>query len=242
MNGYNNEKKFVEKINNKFYKELDFNMQLFIETLLPSVKRCDIIKAYLSKEKIKCDFYIEINLKIYKISLKTGNKNSVHLESLTDFIRFLQEKIKLNNQLINFYLYYHFGDYTLDGSGKERISSYDCKNIYKKELIELNKILNKDENIKLAIKRFLFGSYNIDYLICGTYDDFIWISKDNIKKLLLEKQNLNKLSPSFSSLIIQPLSRCLNNNKKQEKFRYFVQIKWYNLYDDIIEYYNNELQ
>lgn len=36
------------------------------------------------------------------------------------------------------------------------------------------------------------------------------------------------------------MDRCLNHNPKLEKYRYFVQIKWYNLADDIIENMNNK--
>lgn len=39
----------------------------------------------------------------------------------------------------------------------------------------------------------------------------------------------------------QPKNRCLNYNPLYEKDRYSVQIKWYSLNDDIIEYMNNRL-
>ena len=47
----------------------------------------------------------------------------------------------------------------------------------------------------------------------------------------------------FSNLFVQSQNRCLNFNPKYEKARYNVQIKWYSLFDDIIEnlyYKNNE--
>lgn len=231
---------FVLKLNKKFYKELDYNMQLFIEYLYPNIKACDIIKAFLSKEKIKCDFYIEVNDKKFKISVKMGNKNSVHTEELNNFIKFLKFNLKLSDKLIKYYLYYHFGDFTIDGSGNKRISAFECKEIYRDNLIKLNESLNNEINIELAAKRFLFGSYNIDYLITGTADDFIWISNSDIIELLKIKKFENKLSPYFSSLTIQPLSRSLNFDEKLDKYRYMVQVKWYNLYDDIIEYYNKK--
>lgn len=37
------------------------------------------------------------------------------------------------------------------------------------------------------------------------------------------------------------MDRCLNNNPKYEKNRYVSQIKWYNLYDDIIENMNDKI-
>ena len=39
----------------------------------------------------------------------------------------------------------------------------------------------------------------------------------------------------------QPKNRCLNYNPLYEKDRYCVQIKWYNIFDDIIEYMNKNV-
>lgn len=40
---------------------------------------------------------------------------------------------------------------------------------------------------------------------------------------------------------MQPLDRCLNRNKKYEAKRFSIQVKWYNLVDDIIENMNNKV-
>lgn len=69
----------------------------------------------------------------------------------------------------------------------------------------------------------------------------IWIKKNDIKKLILSKLNCYSSSPHFGSLTIQPLDRCINKNIKYNKKRYCVQIKWYNIFDDIIKYKNNVL-
>lgn len=39
----------------------------------------------------------------------------------------------------------------------------------------------------------------------------------------------------LSGLTIQPMARNLNYNPKYEKDRYKIQVKWYNISDDIIE-------
>ena len=46
----------------------------------------------------------------------------------------------------------------------------------------------------------------------------------------------------LSSLTVQPMNRCLNRNKLYEDKRYFVQIKWYNIADEIIENMNANLK
>lgn len=38
------------------------------------------------------------------------------------------------------------------------------------------------------------------------------------------------------------MDRCLNRNEKYEKKRFCVQVKWFNLADDIIECMNNKVK
>lgn len=39
----------------------------------------------------------------------------------------------------------------------------------------------------------------------------------------------------------QNMARCLNYNKKYAAKRYCIQIKWYSIFDDIIEYMNKSI-
>lgn len=70
-------------------------------------------------------------------------------------------------------------------------------------------------------------------------DDFIWIKKEDIIKVILSKKDVYSSAVHFGPLTIQPLYRCLNYNPKYDKRRFCVQVKWYNLADDIIEFMNN---
>ena len=42
-------------------------------------------------------------------------------------------------------------------------------------------------------------------------------------------------------MVCQPKNRCLNYNTKYEKDRFCIQIKWYSIFDDIIENMNNRV-
>ena len=42
----------------------------------------------------------------------------------------------------------------------------------------------------------------------------------------------------FGALVCQPLNRCLNYNNRYSYGRFYVQVKWYSLFDDIIESMN----
>ena len=69
---------------------------------------------------------------------------------------------------------------------------------------------------------------------------------DKVISLIPKRGNILDLGcgngyPYADNLFVQPQNRCLNYNKKYENTRYNVQIKWYALFDDILEnlYYKN---
>ena len=106
----------------------------------------------------------------------------------------------------------------------------------------MNLWFNNEKILSSVCDRFLIRGliYNdrIDALVYGTPNDFIWIKRDDIYKIIDIKKNNNCSAPHFGQLICQPLNRCLNRNPKYEYARDYVQIKWYSLFDDIIEYMN----
>lgn len=89
-----------------------------------------------------------------------------------------------------------------------------------------------------------FSIEEIDVLLYGVVNDFIWIKTKDIYRILLEKRKIYSTSVHFSSLTYQPLDRNLKYNSKYEKCRFISQLKWYNLSDDIIENmnYNSSLE
>ena len=56
------------------------------------------------------------------MSLKSGSQNSVHVEKLKDFIKFLDiEGVEQN--IIDSLMMYHYGDDSIKGDGKIRYSA-----------------------------------------------------------------------------------------------------------------------
>lgn len=96
-----------------------------------------------------------------------------------------------------------------------------------------------------AINRFVLQGNNslvkIDGIIYGTTSDFLFISSDDIFEILMSKSNVYSTGVHFGNLFVQPMTRNLNHNPKYEKRRYCVQIKWYSIFDDIIESKNNKV-
>lgn len=238
INGYKNEFEFVKYLNDKKVSELNPMFQDLINELYPNINKDYTIKCWKNHFDQKSDIFIKINGQIEGISIKKGIKNSIHVERITDFIHFLISNGVSKENVVE-YLKYHYADGSTNGKGCNRKSSEEYKLDNQTKIDRINKELNNTTILEKAIDRFIIrgnnSNYDISALIYGEVDDFIWIKKEDIKQIIMSKRNIYSTSVHFSLLTVQPKNRCLNYNPQYEKDRFCVQIKWYNLFDDIIE-------
>ena len=237
--GIENEFDFVMMLNNKKIYELDINSQEMIHSIFNNITDDKIIKVWRNHLKQKTDIMIKIDNIIKGISIKKGSRNSVHVEPISTFIAFLREN-EVSEEIIEKYLKYHYADGTLNGKGKNRLSSYEYKCYYFDEINLINDYFNNKKLLEKAIDRFVLKGtnslYEIDVLCVGEAKDYLWVTKNEIKNILLNPNILETTGIHFGSLYVQPQTRNLNYNNKYELKRHCVQIKWYSLLDDIIIY------
>ena len=155
----------------------------------------------------------------------------------------IKKTFNIPRNVICKYLEFHYADGTLNNSGSRRLSTEEYKISNQAKINKINEYFNNPKIIMDAIERFVLKGNNSDYpisaIILGEPSNFLWITKDDIVKILKSKNNKYCSSPHFSELVCQPMNRCLNYNEKYEKYRKYVQIKWYSLFDNIIEQMNN---
>lgn len=232
---------FVNSFNQKNINELKLLQKSFIKELFPSINYKDTIIAWKNKETKKADIFIKVNNLTRGISIKSGNENSMHSEPIQEFIKFLKQ-LNVSEEKIRIYKNYHYGDF--GGKSEKKYSAKELKEIMKEELIELNKELNKPKNIIKAIDRYIIHGidtkYDISTLISGTPENFTWIKSDNIYDFALNYEKNKYEAPHFGMLILQPKKRDLENTGKNNLDCHKVQVKWHNLYEEIIEYYHNK--
>lgn len=242
--GTDNEINFANSFNNKRFCDLNILQQCFIEDVFGKVAKCSYVRAWKCKYNFKTDIYIKINDIVKRVSIKKGINNSVHTEPISKFIHFLIEN-NININLINKYLKYHYADGTINGSGNKRLSGIEYKKDHQNELDEINIAFNTNDLLNKIIERFVLKGTNsyseIDVLVYGTKDNFIWLMKDEIKDIIKSKINYYSTGIHFGPLFCQPKDRCLNYNPKYNKDRFLIQIKWYSIFDDYIEYKNNKV-
>ena len=227
--GYQNEVDFANEINGKEYCNLNNNMKKFIKLIFNDIKENDILECKRYKMKCKADVYIKLNGIIKNISIKSGIRVSVHAEPINDFVMFLKE-IKISDNIINYLLLYHYGDFTINGSGNVRLPASEIKEKYQREIQIFNKYVNYKNIIKKVITRCLFngasGEKTADYIYYGYVPNGIYASKDEIINYFCNNRALEIITPHFSYLVYQNWNRNIVYNPKLESHRYYCQFKW----------------
>lgn len=233
--GYTNEFDFINYLDNKKFRELNILMQDVIQYLYPDIKPNDIIKATKYGKYAKTDIVVSVRNKKRGLSLKTGHKNSVHIEPIDKFKKYLLLQ-GVDEESINKLLRYLYSDGTDNNTGTTRISNAEYIDKYPHDIEQLNEIF-KNLKSKL-ISRFLIETdikYRVkpEVFIHGEVNDFIWASSDEVKSFL-EKEKIETTSLHCGKLYIQSWNKNIKRNEKYEYCRNYIQVKWYSLYDDII--------
>ena len=244
ISGFENEYEFVKYLNNKKVGQVNPLFKNLLSNIFNSISDDDNIVAWKNGLPQKIDFFIRINYELRGISLKKGIKNSVHASHISTFTRFLIEN-GISHGVINEFLKFHYTDGTINNKGSKRLSALEYKELYQDKIDMINQEFNKKDFLEKAIEFFIYKgklSYDsIDAIVYGTIYDFIWIKKDDILKVLISKCEKYATGVHFSNLLCQPLSRNLKYNPRYESYRHVVQIKWYSLFDDIIENMNSKV-
>lgn len=230
--GYQNEVDFVNYFNGRYFNDFDDNSKRFLHDLFDGNISNDIpLKAWKNRINQKADFFIRYKNYIKCISLKCGNNNSIHHESIQDFRLYL-ESLNIPYKVIEYYVSYHYG-YAKDDNGNtdfsKRLSANDYKQLYQEQLDIFNSYINKTRIIIDMIDRFLVkgknSEYDIDIFVSGTIDDFNWIKKHDLYDLILSKRKLKFTSPHCSCMTFGPKKRNLDNLSNCKE-RYIVAVRW----------------
>ena len=194
----------------------------------------------------KSDIFIKYKNHIKGISLKCGNSNSIHQESIENFKNYL-EKLRIPYKTIENYVSYHYG-YMRNENGdidfSKSLSAEEYKKYYQSEIDVFNESINKTRIIVDMTDRFIVrgrnSEYDIDALICGTVDNYVWIMKHDLYDLILSHKNTDFTSPHIACMTIGPKKRNLDRVSKNSKERYIVCIRWNFIKENILNFKNSK--
>lgn len=176
--GIKNELVFANYLNGKKYSELNILMKDLFKELYPFIKEDNIISAWRDKSYNKADIIVDVKGRKKYLSLKIGDKNSFHLEPISEFIHFLI-CCGVKREIIIKYLEFHYGDGSRNGTGTNRIGVMEYKETHQEDIDEINNILKSKKLVDKCIDRFILrgrakGDKQIDALIYGMVNDFFY--------------------------------------------------------------------
>lgn len=227
--GFQNEWDFFNYLNGKKVGEINQSFKEMLTSIYDNLTDDMNIKCYVDMAKNKEDLWITINSIRKNISIKMGSENTFHTEYIYNFTNFL-EKQNVPMKIIDDILDYHFLKESSVSVNANNIIEKITLNIYKqkyhKKINNINLYFQNNESLlKKLINRFVIGKN--DLIIHGTVENFSYITKEEIIKVLLANKIMDSSSVHFSHLYFQAKSR------KDEVMRFFFQIKWYKLEEDI---------
>lgn len=246
--GYQNELDFVNLFNGKYLSELDKNSQNFLKDLFgDEIDEKERIICWKNRINQKADIFIKYKNYVKSVSLKCGQSNSIHAEGLQYFKKYL-EQLGIPYQIVDKYLDYHYG-YMKNENGKKEfdkpLNSWEYKELYQCEIDKFNNYINKTKIIVDMVDRFLVrgrnSEYDIDALVCGTINDYVWILKYDLYDLILSNKRTNLTSPHAACMTIGPRKRDIDRVSKNKEDRYIVCVRWNYIRENIIEYKNRLL-
>ena len=232
------EDEFVFAIDGKRAEDLSHNLKHILREIFGLFDGKEILKCGLVEKLQKPDFYIEYKGIRKYISLKTGRAQIVGEGDLKAFLEYLRSwHLSVESQKT--FLYYHFGDGTMDGSGEKRMEYFELVTKLNKRIILLNEELNRNKDfIKDVVHRLIFkgwGDYNLpaDYIYFGDVNYGVVCSETQIFKHIDRRDWAFMDNPHIGPIQFRPHARYINSPIKKEKSRWKIDFWWANLSADL---------
>ena len=235
--GFANEDIIIAYLNNKKFKFLNSNWQKFLKSIFLNPGNNN--KVFCSKKagQNKSDIIITINKVSKCISVKSGTGNSVHQEPVEEFIQFLKETYKINEELADNIRLFIWGDGTLDGHGKlkDRLSAPEFSKQNPQIIKNIREFFRR--NKRDLIERFVItgskSKSSPDYIYYGNRSSGVWKRTDEGLLWLCEDSNESNGAIPVGRLTFQAWNRNINGGDKSEKKRGVIQLKWGTVGEDL---------
>jgi hypothetical protein len=232
--GFENEDEIIyEFVTTTNYKDLNENLKRVVLT----INNNKIPNTFNSKKyggANKADLSIILDHKEYFISVKKGSGNSLHQESLEDFIAFLESDVEKNESVFEDLRYFIWGDGSLDGTApiNQRIPASLIKKKYPLKIENIQDYFNK-HRMKLTNRFILDGSVSKNragFLLYGNITRCIVVEESKVMDFV---NNTIKPPLSIGVLTFQAWNRNLTGIQNKEKRRGQIQLKWGTLEQDL---------
>ena len=236
--GIRKEEELVQALDGKKVKDINNNLKYVLREMFDHLDDNEIVRSNLVGGFQKPDLYIEYKLHRIFVSVKSGGAKIVHQELLKSFIGFLRS-LGVSTRSLKTFLYYHFGDGTMDGTGEKRLPYHTLQIKMAKRIKEFNDELNADKDIiKQVVDRCLFlgsheGNIPADYIYYGNSEFGCISSRIQVLKHIKRKDWFYMDNLHIGPLQFRPHARYSGKKIMTEESRWKVDAWWANLNADI---------
>lgn len=237
--GFKNENDIIKAINKKRYFRLNNNLKYNLKKVFEVISPFARFYAKKCEEKYcKPDIVITHKNRTVYVSIKSGHSTTIHEEYLRSFILFLREN-GISTETQKTIILFHYGDGTLNGTGKKRLShseiTISLASRIKTANIELNS--NKDL-IKNFVNRVLFDGNKdfkekADCIYHGKVELGIICTKKQIMQHITKKNYAHLNNLHIGPIMFYPYARYLDFRDTSPQKRNIVQFSWPNLVADL---------
>ncbi len=236
--GFDNEMKIKEEIDQKTYSELNSTFKGIIRESFSNYGDSKVIcKKEGGQNKSDLLIGIDKSKNQIRLSVKKGSGNSVHQELLEDFLKYLEKEFKISEDLKNDFRLFIWGDYTLGGKGKrkDRLSASEFNKKFPEVVKRLSSFMNLHR--KKFIERFVVlgpkSNQKPDYVYYGDPKKGYWAKSNKVIEYL-SKTNSRSTIP-VGKLTFQAWNRAMKKDSKSEHKRGVIQLKWPTIKEDLIK-------
>lgn len=238
--GYFREDEMIHFLNNQKVSNLNKSQHELLRVLFGVVEPDEIIKCDYAIEYTKPDFVITYKEKNKYVSMKSGKSEVLHSEMISTLIPFLRS-IGVSENTLRTILLYHFGDGTVNGTGKERYSIEKLNFWLADRIKQANKELNSNEEIiNKFVDRIIFqGVKNdvpaADCIYHGNFEYGIAVNKKQILKYIKKKYVTWAFYDRLhiGPLFLRPHARYIGKEIKNEIRHMKMDVYWPKLSADL---------
>ncbi len=235
--GYRKEDEMKTFLNNKVAGTLSQNLRELVINLFGVVDPNGVVYCEDGIDFTKPDFVLSYLTKKRYVSMKSGRADICHTEMANTFIPFLRS-IGVSEETLRTILLHHYGDGTVNGTGKKR---YDNRQVYewlKDRIKKANIELNNLEIIHRVCDRALFQGVRddvppADAIYHGDYEHGSVASRVQIELYLDDKNWLYAENLHCGPLFLRPHARYVDVEIKKPIQRQKVVLYWPNMPKDI---------
>jgi hypothetical protein len=231
------EESLVAMIDGKRLKEMEPYPKEIVQTLFPDAVEDDFFLANICNRFSKPDFTVWKRTKPKYVSVKSGKSDSMGFENIRTFILYLRAK-GVSTETQKTILYYHYGDGTMTGTGKKRLTYEEVSSLLLPRIQKANIELNTEKMINCALDRFVFKGSNgrvitVDFMLFGDSKFGTLYSKKQIREAATRKRYSYTRTIHFGPIIIQPYLRDVDERSANQAKRGKIQAKWHYMQSDL---------